>query len=686
MEHEGHGDADKEKKKDHAGERHEGGASHHEHMLADFKKRFFVSLALTLPILWLSPMIRGFAGLPAEAGVPGQGYLLLGFSSAVFFYGGWPFLKGIFEELGEKRPGMMTLIAVAITAAYAYSAVVTLGLPGKVFYWELATLVDVMLAGHWLEMKSVMGASRALEELAKLMPSTAHRLSDGGTEDVPLEDLRPGDKVLVRPGEKIPADGEVADGGSSVNEAMLTGESAPVEKKKGDKVTGGSINGEGSLTVEVKKTGEDSFLARMTDLVRRAQAGKSGTQRLADRAAFWLTIVALSGGAITLAAWLGASDRDFAFALERAVTVMVIACPHALGLAIPLVVAVTTSLAAANGLLIRDRASFEGARGLQAVIFDKTGTLTEGRFAVDGVVALSEEFGEDKVLSLAAAVESSSEHPIARAIAAAVERPPAAENFRSLTGKGAMATVEGLEVKVVSPGYLEENGLSAGGNERLDDLSGQGKTIVYVLVDGEPRGAVALGDVVRPESREAVAGLKEMGIKCMMVTGDNEKVAAWVARETGLDEYFAAVLPDKKAEKVKEVQGRGLVTAMVGDGVNDAPALAQADIGIAIGAGTDVAAESAGVILVKNDPRDVAAVVRLARATHRKMRQNLAWAAGYNVVAIPLAAGVLYQAGVLLSPAAGAALMSASTVIVAVNARLVKFEKKAGESAAGEEK
>ncbi|MCX9010697.1 MAG: copper-translocating P-type ATPase, partial [Candidatus Methanoperedens sp.] len=596
-------------------------------------------------------------------------------SSFVFFYGGYPFLKGLFDELRSRMPGMMTLVSTAITTAYVYSSAVVFGLRGEVFFWELVTLIDVMLLGHWLEMKSVMGASKALEELARLMPSQAHMLMpDGSVKDVPLEDLGAGDRVLVKPGEKIPADGVVAEGETSVNESMLTGESKPVPKAPGAQVIGGSINGEGSITVEVKKTGSESFLSQVIALVKEAQESKSRTQDLANRAALWLTVIALAGGAVTLFVWLFIMNRDLTFALERAVTVMVIACPHALGLAVPLVVAVSTTLSARNGLLVRNRTAFERARNIQAVVFDKTGTLTEGRFGVTDVLLFEDMRDEKELLKYAASVEARSEHPIAKGIVSSAGEVFPVEGFRAVPGKGAEGKVNGRDVKVVSPGYLREQNIQVT-DERIERLSSQGKTVVFVIVDGKLKGAVALADIIRPESKRAVSMLKEMDIKCMMLTGDNRQVAQWVAEETGLDEYFAEVLPQEKTEKIKEIQARGLTVAMTGDGVNDAPALAQADVGIAIGAGTDVAIETADIILVRSNPLDVVAVIRLARATYRKMVQNLAWATGYNTFAIPLAAGVLYQAGILLTPAVGALLMSLSTVIVAVNARLLSVER-----------
>ena len=650
-----------------------GAHDHHAHMVADFRRRFWISLALTIPILAISRHFWGLLGLHPAISFPGDRYVLFACASAIYLYGGWPFLTGAANEIGKRKPGMMLLIAVAITAAYVYSSAVTFGLSGTGFYWELATLIDVMLLGHWIEMRSVMGASGALEALVRLLPSEAHRLkSDGSTEDVPIDALAGGDRVLVKPGERVPTDGVIVSGATSLDESMLTGESKPVEKGEGAEVIGGAVNGEGAITIEIRKTGGETYLAQVMDMVRRAQESRSRSQDLANRAAVWLTAIAISVGVATLAAWL-ALGRDFEFAIARAVTVMVIACPHALGLAVPLVVAVSTSLSASHGLLIRDRAAFERARNLQAVVFDKTGTLTEGRFGVSDVVPFG-ELAEAECLRLAAALESQSEHPIAKGVTrAAAERKlqvPQASDFKNLTGRGAQARVEGKEVLVVSPGYIREKGLAVN-DDRLEKLAEQGKTVVYLVVDGKAAAAIGLADVVRPESRAAVEQLKRMEIQCMMLTGDSRAVAGAVAKELGLDDYFAEVLPEDKAAKIKEVQGRGLTVAMVGDGVNDAPALTQSDLGIAIGAGTDVAIESADVVLVRSDPRDVAAILGLARLTYRKMVQNLIWATGYNAFAIPLAAGVAAAWGVVLTPAAGAVLMSVSTVIVAINARLL---------------
>jgi Cu2+-exporting ATPase len=653
--------------------------AHHDHasMIADFRRRFWVSLALTVPLLALTPVIQRWLGLKDAWHFTGDQYVQFALANAIFFYGGGPFLKGFYDELRRGLPGMMTLIALAISVAYVYSSAVIFGLSGMVFFWELATLIDIMLLGHWVEMRSVLGASAALENLVRLMPSEAHRLSPEGTvEDIPVSALRPGDRVLIKPGEKIPVDGTIVEGQTTVNQAMLTGESKPVEKGDRDDVIGGSINGDSSIVVQVQKTGDQTYLAQVIELVRRAQESKSRTQDLANRAAMWLTLIALIVGGATLATWL-VMRRDFAFALERAVTVMVIACPHALGLAVPLVVAVSTALSASRGLLIRERSAFERARELNAVVFDKTGTLTEGRFGVTDVIPLTAK-SEDEVLALAASLESQSEHPIAQGVVNEAQkrglRYPAPKDFRAIPGAGAQGIVDGNSVKVVSPGYLTRHGLAVN-DDRVRAAAQQGKTVVYVLVEERPIGAIAVADIIRTEARDALRRLKDMGIRVMMLTGDAQAVARWVSAELGLDEYFAEVLPDQKAAKVREIQQRGLVVAMVGDGVNDAPALTQADVGIAIGAGTDVAIESADIVLVRSDPRDVPVIVELARATYRKMVQNLWWATGYNAFAIPAAAGVFYRFGILLSPAAGAVLMSLSTVIVAINARFLRLRE-----------
>ncbi|WP_143597791.1 heavy metal translocating P-type ATPase [Thermococcus thioreducens] len=673
-EHEGHEHAHEE----HAGHEHEGHeghkhshAEHHRMMMEDFKKRFIISAILTIPILLLSPLIQNFLGFTFT--FRGDHYVLFALSSVVYFYGGWPFLKGMKDELKKKLPGMMTLIALAITVAFFYSVAVTFGLPGKTFYWELATLIDIMLLGHYIEMRSVLGASRALEELIKLMPTEAHLVTPEGIKDVPVSELKKGDIVLVKPGEKIPSDGIIVEGETSINESMLTGESKPVYKKPGDEVIGGSINLEGAIKVRIEKTGKDTYLMQVVELVRQAQETRSRTQDLANRAAFYLTLIAITAGTITLGTWLYLG-KPFVFALERMVTVMVITCPHALGLAVPLVVSVSTSISAKKGILIRNREAFERAKDVQVVVFDKTGTLTEGKFEVTDIITL-DELGEEEILKYAAALESHSNHPIAQGIVEkakelGLEVYEVAES-KVLPGKGVQGVINGKEVLVVSPGFLKENGLWRE-DERVNKVLEQGKTVVFLVLDGELVGALALADRIRPESREAIEKLHEMGIKAYMLTGDNAKVAKWVAEELRLDGFFAEVLPHQKSEKVKELQEQGYTVAMVGDGINDAPALIQADVGIAIGAGTDVAIESADIILVKNDPRDVITGIILAKATYKKMIENLAWATGYNTFAIPLAAGVLYNYGILLSPAAGALLMSLSTVIVAINAKFLK--------------
>jgi P-type Cu2+ transporter len=655
--------------KDHAHIGHD-----HAGMVADYRHRFWLSLILTVPILLLSPTGGHGIGLVGAIEFPGSRLVLLVLSSAVYFYGGWPFLTGLFAESKQRQPGMMTLISLAISVAYFYSAAVVLGLHGNVLFWELATLIDIMLLGHWIEMKSVMGASGALKALVEMLPATAHRISaDGSLEDVTVSDLQPGDRIMVKPGERVSADGLIMEGRTSLDESMLTGESVPIVRGPGEPVIGGSVNGEGTITVQITKTGKDSYLSQVIEMVSRAQASRSRTQDLANRAAMWLTFIALGSGLLTLTVWL-VSDRGFAFAIERMVTVMVIACPHALGLAVPLVVAVSTTLAAKSGLLIRDRAAFERGREVKAVVFDKTGTLTEGRFGVTDTIPLA-DVSEHEVLRFAAALESQSEHPIARGVvqkarelSLPIER---VVDFRNITGQGALARMGNEDIAVVSPGYLDQHGIHVD-RTRVASLLAQSKTVVYVLRNGQPLGAIALADVVRPESREAVAKLKAMSIKCMMLTGDNRAVAKAVADELGLDDYFAEVLPAEKATKIREVKSRGLTVAMVGDGVNDAPALVESDLGIAIGAGTNVAIESADVVLVRSNPLDVVAILDLSRATYRKMVQNLWWATGYNTVAIPLAAGLTARLGFFLSPAVGAVFMAASTVIVAINAKLLE--------------
>ena len=675
MDHSSMGHADEDRGK---GGHHD----HHAMMVKDFKRRFWVCLALTVPILALSPMLQAWAGV--EWSFSGSVWVLAALTGVVYVYGGKPFLTGAKEELASRRPGMMTLVALAVTVAFVYSVAVVLGLEGNLFFWETATLVDLMLVGHWIEMRSVMGASRALEELARLMPDEAHRLTpSGAVEDVPTDALRPGDRILVRSSEKVPADGKVVEGRSAVNQAALTGESVPVEKGEGDDLIAGSVNGSGALTVEVTKTGADAYLNQVVTLVREAQASKSKTQDLANRAAFYLTVTAITVGALTFLAWWLFTAEPLAFAIERAVTVMVIACPHALGLAIPLVVAVSTSISARNGLLIRDRAAFERAREIDTLVFDKTGTLTEGRFGVTEVLAVPGTPG-DELLALAAAVEGGSEHPIAAGVVRSAQDRgltlPAVKDFQAITGKGVRATVEGRTVHILSPGAAEAAGVRFPDAIRTaaDRLGLEGQTVVYVVAgegpDAAPLGALALADVVRPESREAIDRLHELGLTAVMLTGDKQEVAEHVARQLGIDRVIAEVLPDGKSAEIRRLQAEGRVVAMTGDGVNDAPALATADVGLAVGAGTDVAVETADIVLVQSDPRAAVRVIALAQATYRKMVQNLWWAAGYNIVAIPLAAGVLAPWGLVLSPAVGAVLMSLSTVVVAANARLLRVD------------
>jgi P-type Cu2+ transporter len=644
------------------------GHDHHAMMINDFKKRFWVSLILTVPVLLLSEMIQHW--LNFEIKFSGDKYVLFALSTSIFVYGGWPFLKGFVEELKARSPGMMTLIALAISVAYFYSVAVVFGFPGMDFFWELATLIVIMLLGHWLEMKSVLGASKALQLLVSMMPAEAHKVHGEHVMDVKLEELQKDDIILIKPGEKVPADGIVMEGESYLNESMLTGESKPVRKEKEDKVIGGSINGNGSLKVKVLHTGKDSYLNKVILLVQEAQKTKSRTQHLADRAAKWLTYIALGVGLITFFVWLALGEGTN-YAIERMVTVMVISCPHALGLAIPLVVAISTAVSAQHGLLIRNRTAFENSRKITTIVFDKTGTLTKGDFGVTGVEAIGST-SKSELIQYAAALEQSSEHPIAVGIMRKVKEEKLeifkAENFNAITGKGVEAKVNGKNVKIVSPGYLKEKQIPVPG----DNSTSQAETIVFVLLDDQLVGFIALSDEIRPESKSAIQSFKRNGIKVMMATGDNEKVAKAVADELGLDGYYAEVLPHQKVEIVKELQSKNEFVAMTGDGVNDAPALAQANVGIAVGSGTDIAAETADIILVNSNPNDILNLILFGKATYRKMVQNLIWATGYNAIAIPLAAGVLYSTGFVLDPAIGAVFMSLSTIIVAINAQLLK--------------
>jgi Cu2+-exporting ATPase len=671
MQHDHRHRADRAGQSDHAGhDKHAG------HSVEMFRNRFWISLALTIPALVWDPMLQDWFGYQAPV-FAGSRFIPAIFATIVFIYGGWIFIAGALRELGDRAPGMMTLIGLAISVAFIYSAAVTLGLDGHPLWWELATLVTIMLLGHWIEMRSIFQAQGALKELAKLLPDTALRLKDSDeTEEVPVDQLGDGDVILIRPGASIPADGAVRSGKSSVNEAMITGESRAVEKHEGDEVIAGTVNGEGSLRVEVTGTGEKTALAGIMRLVEQAQTSRSSAQALADRAAFILTLVALGSGALTFAAWL-AVGATLDFTITRMVTVLVIACPHALGLAIPLVVAISTTIGASNGLLVRDRRGLEEARNLNVVVFDKTGTLTLGEHRVVETV-VADSMKQDDALRLAAAVERDSEHPIAQALLkSAHDRGldvPHAGGFQAIAGHGVEATVEGRELKIGGPALLQKlDAKPPEGLRKAAERFGQaGQAAIYLVEDSHVLAAFAVADAIRPESHEAIQRLHDDGIEVAMLTGDSRAVADNVARELGIDIVFAEVLPEAKAEKIKELQSRGKRVAMVGDGVNDAPALLTADVGIAIGAGTDVAVEAGDVVLVRSDPRDVARIVHLSRASYRKMVQNLWWAAGYNVVAIPLAAGVLAWAGILLAPAVGAILMSASTVIVAINAQLLR--------------
>jgi Cu2+-exporting ATPase len=650
---------------EHSGSGHD---KHAGHNIADFWKRFVICSIVSIPVLALSHMIQQWLGF--EVTFEGDKYVLALLSTFIFLYGGYPFLKGLYDEVKDKAIGMMTLIGVAITVAWAYSVAITFGLQGMDFYWEMVTLIDIMLIGHYFEMKSVMGASRSLELLVKMMPSTAHHIKDGNIHDMPVSQLKIDDMVLVKPGEKVPVDGIVIEGESYVDESMLTGESKPVKKEKDSKVIGGAVNSNGSLTIRVVSIGKDSYLNKVVKLVEDAQKIKSKTQNFADRAAKVLTFVALGGGVITFVVWL-LLGFPFVFALERMVTVMVISCPHALGLAVPLVVAISTSISAQKCLLIRNRTAFENARLITTIIFDKTGTLTKGSHELQEVKVLGNGFDKNELLRLASGVEQHSEHYIAAGFLRKVKelkiKIPKAENFNYLPGKGLEGNVEGKEIKVVGPNYLKEQNISV--TDTTNDFTG---TVVYILIDKEVAGYFTFSDQIRESSFEAIQILKEASIKNLLLTGDNEKVAKKVCDELKMDGYIANVLPHDKLEKVKELQTKGEYVAMTGDGVNDAPALAQADVGIAVGSGTDVAAETADIILVNSDPKDIANLILFGKATYNKMIQNLWWAAGYNILAIPLAAGVLYKWGFMLSPAIGAVLMSLSTIVVAINAQLLK--------------
>ena len=652
------------------------GHDHHKMMIVDFKKRFFVVLILTIPIMLLSEMIQHWLNI--HISFSGSAYILLVLSTVVFFYGGWPFLKGWYDEMKIWKPGMMTLIGFAITVAYVYSVATVFGLQGMDFFWELSTLILIMLLGHWIEMKSVAGASRELELLVQLMPSDAHLVHGDHIMDVQTESLKENDVILIKPGEKIAADGVVIEGQSYLNESLLTGESKPVEKSKGEKVIAGSINGNGSLKIKVAHGAKDSYLSQVIRLVQDAQRSKSKTQLLADKAAQWLTLIAIVAGVSTFLYWFLAG-KELSFSIERMVTVIVICCPHALGLAVPLVVAKSTALSAQNGLLIKNRTAFENSRKVTTIVFDKTGTLTVGKFQVSKTVRLSSGEGEEvssekDIIRVAASLEQNSEHPIATGIVQKAKdlsiKIPTAENFKAITGQGVQATVEGRHVEIISSGYLHKKNISLPGNFSQDG----DETVVFVVVNNQLAGCIALSDSIRPESEEAIRVLHQNNIKSVLLTGDNKQVAETVSKKIGIDNYFAEMLPHQKLEKIKELQDKGEFVAMTGDGVNDAPALAQANVGIAVGSGSDIAAETAGIVLVNSNPKDIVNLILFGKATYKKMVQNLGWATGYNIVALPLAAGVLYKIGILLSPAIGAVLMSASTVIVAINASMLKVK------------
>ncbi|MBV8251224.1 MAG: cadmium-translocating P-type ATPase [Chitinophaga sp.] len=651
----------------HAGHGAHGGHDH-QAMINDFKKRFYVVLVLTVPVMLLSHMIQQWLGLQID--FPGGNYVLFGLSTIIFFYGGWPFLIGWAQEMKQRNPGMMTLIGFAITVAFVYSVATLFGLKGMDFFWELATLILIMLLGHWIEMSAVAGAGRELELLVKLMPAEAHLVKGNEILEVKTDSLKPNDIILVKPGEKIAADGVVREGSSYVNESMLTGESKPVEKKAGDKVIAGSINGNGAIHITVSHDSAGSYLSQVIKLVNDAQQAKSGTQLLADKAARWLTLLAIVAGVATFLIWW-LTGSSLAFAMERMVTVIVICCPHALGLAIPLVVARSTTIAAQHGLLIKNRTAFENARKIDTLVFDKTGTLTVGKFEVTVMESYMPDRSKEDILALAAAAEQQSEHPIATGIIAKANelnlQIPTASEVQALSGKGVQATVAQDTVLVASPAYARDHFQLP--PVQTDDTG----TLSYVIINEQLAGYLLLSDQIRPESAAAVQSLKADHITTVLLTGDNRKVAAVVGEQLHLDKVIAEVLPHQKLEAIKTLQLEGRYVAMTGDGINDAPALAQADIGIAVGSGSDIAAETAGIVLVNSNPADIVSLIRFGKATYRKMVQNLAWATGYNLIAMPLAAGILAPWGIILSPAAGAVLMTVSTVVVAINAKLLKL-------------
>ena len=660
-----------EPKKTHNEHKDHGG---HKGMEQDFKRRFLIALPLTAIILSLSPQIQKWAGYSID--FPGINIIIFLIASVMVFYNGWPFYVMAKGEIKTRAYGMMTLVSLAVLSGYIFSVAATFLFEGESLYWEISTLVLAFLFGHWIEMRAVRGATGALSELAKLIPPKANLLRGKEVITVGTEELEKGNKILVRPGEKVPIDGVVVDGESSVNESMITGESRPIAKKKGSEVIGGTINNDGSLTIEVTKTGDETAVSQMMELVRSAQESKPPVQKIADRAAKYLTFIAIAVGLATLIFWLFINPQGAVFASTLAITVIVIACPHALGLAIPIVTTITTSIAAKNGILIKDMKGMEIARKIDYVVFDKTGTLTEGKFGVSKIVKLSSE-SEDEILALASAVEISSQHSIAQGIVQEAKKRnlsmQSANNFTSFPGKGAKGIVDGSEILIGNKILLNEDGI---GLEKLNEKISIDEiaTSIYVSKDKELIGIILLEDIIREESREAIKSLKKMGVKTAMLTGDNDKIAKSVANKLGIDTFFAEVLPEEKVSKIKELQEKGNIVAMVGDGVNDAPSLAQSHVGIAIGAGTDVAVESAEIVLVKNDPRDVVKAIKLSQKTNSKMKQNLVWAAGYNLIAMPMAAGVLFPIGILLRPEWSALIMSASSVIVVSNALLLRKE------------
>jgi len=671
-EHSHHEDHENHKDHDHHGG-HGGHAGHHEHMIEDFKKRFWVSLVLAIPISYLSEMTQMLLGY--EVNFTGDSLLLFILSTIIFLYGGKPFLVGAWDELKVKTPGMMMLISLAVIAAYGYSSLTVFFIEGSDFFFELATLIAIMLLGHWIEMRSIMGASKALEELIKLMPKEAHKIDESGNIiEVSIEDLVPGDRILVKSGEKIPLDGEIFEGESTVDESMLTGESVPVEKGPGMNAIGGAINGEGVLKIKVNKTGNETYLAQVIQLVSDAEKTKSKAQGYADTAAKWLFYVAVIVGIITFAYW--ATTGDYEFALTRMVTVLIIACPHALGLAGPLVTSRSSSIAARKGLLIRNRTQFESGWKVDKIVFDKTGTLTEGNFGVTDVHP-SEGVSEEELLRLAYSVETQSDHPIAKGIVREGKERNLelydVKDYQNLTGKGLVAKVNDKEIAVISPGAMRANKVSFD-ETTYEKLAAQGKTVVFVLKENKLQGMIALADIIRDSSYKVIKELNERGIETIMMTGDNTKVANYVGEKLGMTNVIAEVLPHEKSNNVRYLKKDGSKIAMIGDGINDAPALAEADLGIAIGAGTDVALETADVILVNSNPVDILNIIKLSKASSQKMMQNLFWAAGYNIIAIPLAAGVLNSIGVVITPAIAAIVMSLSTIICAINAQLLKID------------